>query len=361
MDEEHICLFNSAKAWGGGEKWHFDAATYMHSQQISVLSAAHGKGELLKRLKNKNIPVSAIDISNLSFLNAFKIMRLIAFFKKKRVKTIILNMPADVKAAGIAARLAGVKHIIYRRGSDIPIKNTLLNRLLFRYVVTGIISNSEATKKSINQNTTLFPPENITVIYNGIDTKAYENLKQRKFDNKKIIIGNLGRMVHQKGHQYLIETAKILKARKIDFSLVIGGDGPLKKELLNQAIAAGVSDRIEFEGFVENPVLFMEKIDVFVLSSRWEGFGYVIAEAMLAGKPVIAFDVSSNPELIGHGKTGFLVPAFDIENLAECIIHLYQNPGFIISMGQNGREEAIARFSKQSMNSKLLEYLEQFG
>ena len=360
MRKELICLFNSAKAWGGGEKWHYDAASYLHSMQIPVVSAAHRKGELLKRLTNKNIPAVAIEISNLSFLNAFKMLRLIAFFKKNRIKTLVLNMPADVKAAGIAAKLAGVKRIIYRRGSDIPVKNTMLNRLLFRHVITGMIVNSEATKKSINQNTILFPPQDIQVIYNGIDTHIYTGLKQRKFDQKQIIIGNLGRMVNQKGQKYLIETAKILKGRKIDFSLVIGGEGPLKNELANLAETGGVSDCVVFEGFVENPASFMEKIDVFVLSSQWEGFGYVIAEAMLAGKPVIAFDISSNPELIGHGKTGFLVPAFDIESLAGHIVSFYKNPQLINEMGQNGREAAIARFSAESMNRKLLEYLEQF-
>ena len=137
-----ICFFNSTKAWGGGEKWHFETSTFLHEQGHCVLVIAHKHGELFKRLKKTNIKCLGTQISNLSFLNPVKIKAVQKTLQIHRVSTIILNLSRDVKVAGLAAKQAGVERIIYRRGSAIPISNTLLNRYLFKNVISEILANS---------------------------------------------------------------------------------------------------------------------------------------------------------------------------------------------------------------------------
>ena len=144
-----ICFFNTAKAWGGGEKWHFEISLHLFQNGYEVFVFAHEKSVLLQKLIAHKIPCKGIKISNLSFLNPFRYARLINLFKTFKVETIVLNLSRDVKIAGVAAKKANVKRIIYRRGSAIPIKNTILNRYYFKNIVTDVLANSKATKETV--------------------------------------------------------------------------------------------------------------------------------------------------------------------------------------------------------------------
>ena len=88
----------------------------------------------------------------------------------------------------------------------------------------------------------------------------------------------------------------------------------------------------------------MESVDLFLLTSLWEGFGYVIAEAMAAQKPVLAFNLSSNPEIIDDSHNGYLVPFPDTDKLTRRIIYLYKNPNLRHQLGQQARRTVEQRF-----------------
>ena len=93
---------------------------------------------------------------------------------------------------------------------------------------------------------------------------------------------------------------------------MIAGEGKLKESLLQKSVEEGVAEQLRFLGFVDNMPQFLHSIDIFLLPSHWEGFGYVIAEAMYCEKPVVAFNVSSNPEIVSNNETGFLVEHGDV-------------------------------------------------
>lgn len=344
-----ICFFNSTKAWGGGEKWHLEMAQRLHEQGYRVLLTSRKDSELARRANLANIPVKTIEIGNLSFLNPFKLWHLTGLFKKEGITTVVMNLPADLKAAGVAARLANIRQIIYRRGSALPVKDTALNRLLFRYVLTGVIANSEATKKTLVQNNSrLFPMEKIRVIYNGLDVSgrplhSTKLLYTRHGD--EIILGNASRMVYQKGHDYLIDIARKLEHKRINFRLLLAGTGPLKQKLQQQVQQAGLADRVIFLGFVDDIHAFMRSIDIFLLTSRWEGFGFVLAEAMVASRPIVAFDISSNPELVQHGQNGFLAPPFDLEEFISYLRALIHDETLRRRLGKHGHQLVYKKFT----------------
>ncbi len=352
-----ICFFNTAKAWGGGEKWHFEISNYLYEKGHDVFVIAHKESELLKRLMKAEIPCKGIAISNLSFLNPFKYFNLISFFRKSNIDTIVMNLSRDVKIAGPSAQKSGVKRIIYRRGSAIPIKNTLLNRYYFKHIVTEILANSFATKNTVTQNNdTLFPKEKITVIYNGIRTKSITDIDVLQ-ENKDFTIINLGRLEYQKNQKFLIHLAALLKERKIPFKLIIGGEGSLRRELEKLIVELNVQGHVSLEGFIERPLEFIKRADIFVLPSFWEGFGYVLAEAALCHKPIVAFDVSSNPELILDDTTGYLVEVNDLNTFADKIIGLYQNHELRKRMGEKGHVHIKTNFDKDAQLKKIEDYL----
>ena len=365
MTKKNICFFNSSKTWGGGEKWHYDMAVGLNNHQFNSFVISGKKSELAKRLNKTKIPTILMGVSNFSFLNPLKIKRICNILKSRHIHTIIINLSEDLKIAGPAAKLAGVKNIIYRRGSAIPIKNSLSNRFLFKHVLTGIIANSEQTKRTILQNNPdLFPENKIKVIYNGIKTDRSDDnpvppLYQRQ--PGEIVLGNAGRLVPQKGQTHLIDIAKNLKDRNIRFKLLIAGEGRLLNELQEKAKTQGVLDNIVFLGFVENIQRFMKTIDIFLLTSLWEGFGYVIVEAMAAGKPVIAFNVSSNPELIDSGETGYLIEKNEIRDFQKKIESLAKNRSLCEKMGKAGQEKAKNQFDIHTTIGHLKAFLNSIG
>ncbi len=350
-----ICFVNTNKKWGGGEKWHCEMALQMKGQSHDVYFIAHPKGELLGRLDSSGIKIFRFRIGNLSFLNHYKIHRLKKTLKIINPDVLILNMPSDLKSVGVAASRAGIKNIIYRRGSAIPVRDTKLNRYLFKNVVSGILANSEETKKCILQrNPDLFDADRIRVIYNGIDIDEFnkqpsQTLIERK--DEKIILGNAARLSHQKGHEMLFDIAAILKEKNIDFHLYLAGEGEKEVQLKKLVEKLELKNNITFLGFVKNIKSFMQGIDVFLLTSEWEGFGYVLAEAMACRKPSVAFNISSNPELIQDEENGYLITPFDKEDFAGKLIMLANDKDLREKLGKNAEKIVMSKFTfERSVN-----------
>lgn len=334
-----VCFFNSCRTWGGGEKWHFDVATGLDLERFRVLAGVNHGSALHKRLERAGVPCSGFSLGNLSFINPFKVLRLAIWFRCNAVEAVVLNLPADLKAAGLAARLAGVPRIIYRRGSAIPVRNSLLNRLLFRHVVTEVIANSQETKRTILDNNARFiAAERIHVIYNGLDLQAFDaDCCAQPQPGRELVLGHAGRLSRQKNQKDLIDLAARLKELGVEFRLLIAGSGELQPQLQDYARERGVAGEIDFLGFVSDIKAFMASIDVFVLTSLWEGFGYVLVEAMAAGRPVLAYRVSSNPEIVADDKSGYLVPLGDVNALADRVCELAAAAERRREMGAAGR------------------------
>lgn len=339
----NICFMNTARGWGGGEKWHLEMSFELSRKGHQTFLVTNKNSVLSKKAVSCDLSLYVLKISNFSFINPYKLYVLFKFFKRNHIHSIVLNLPNDLKVGGLAARLAGVKRIIYRRGSAIPVSNSISNRLLFRKVVSGIIANSLETKNTILQNNhKLIHPDRIKIIYNGLvfpDNRVYQ-----QNGRQKIVFGNLGRMVEQKGQETLIEVAQLLKQKLPDFKIVIAGDGPLKASLMKLAAEKDLSDYIEFPGFIEDTWGYMKTIDIFLFPSRWEGFGYVIIEAMACGKPVVAFNVSSNPELIKDGFNGYLIEPGNNRDFAEKARLLASNSDLTYTLGMNGKSFAENNF-----------------
>ncbi len=348
---QSICFFNTNKAWGGGEKWHLEAANYFHSQGYRVLIIAHSKSELFQRAKSCNIPCYSFSVSNIGFLNPILLFQLKQLFQKEHIGTLFLNLSADLKAAGIAGHLAGVPKMIYRRGLDKKIKPSLLNRWLLTRAIHQILTNSQATKNSVLSHFSQQMPESkVKIVYNGISPEQYESQPSTSPIPKptgKVVIGNLGRLSLQKGQTYLIQAASILKSKELPFQIWIAGSGELENELKEDVRNRGLEEEVKFLGFQKEVRGFLEAIDLFAFPSLWEGFGYVLAEAGYFEKAVVAFDASSTPEVVTDGETGYLVPAKKVEALAEKLEELILSAHTRAKLGKAAKARILENFTFQ--------------
>jgi hypothetical protein len=195
-----ICFMNSNMVWGGGEKWHYETACHFRDLGFAVMVITNKRSELYHNLEDqKGILLESVRIANISFLNPFKIFHIRNLLKKQDISTVFLGLSTDVKLGGLAAKFAGITNIIYRRGAAVPVKNSFLNRFLFRSVLTDIITNSSDVRNNIFQNNPrIIDEKNVHIIYNGIDPQRWskpETFRREDKNSKSLILGNAGRLV----------------------------------------------------------------------------------------------------------------------------------------------------------------------
>lgn len=166
------------------------------------------------------------------------------------------------------------------------------------------------------------------------------------------ILAAVGRLVPQKGFDLLLEAfARIARAHP-DWTLVIWGEGPERAALERQRCALALDSRVQFPGVSERPGGWIETADAFVLSSRYEGWGIVLVEAMAAGLPVVSFDCRFGPsDMVTHEEDGLLVPNGDVEALSTELSRLMGNEALCISLGQAAAKSA-RRFSRERVMAR---------
>lgn len=227
-----------------------------------------------------------------------------------------------------------------------------------------MIANSSETKRTIlSRNPRLISETRINIIYNGINLPIFDQGKREFFyerENEEIIIGNVGRLVKQKGQKYLIDLAIRLKKKTTNFKILIAGKGKLEAELSNLVAKNNLEAHFKFVGFVKDMKGFMQSIDIFILTSIWEGFGYVLVEAMACYRPIVAFDISSNPEIVEHNKTGYLVPSFDVKAMCEKVAQLIDDEKLRKEFGDEGRLRVEKLFSIEITQKNLEKLLADY-
>ncbi len=351
-----ICFFNSNKAWGGGEKWHFTTAREFQHRGYKTLLITNVNSELAKKAIHERLNVFSFYVNNLSFLNPFKVLTLAVLFKIHKVDSIVMNLPSDLKLAGIAAKMAGIKTIIYRRGMPHALRNTWLNRFLFQHVLSHVVVNSQEIGRSLAiGNEAWFPKNKMVLVYNGVNTKL-PLLAGKKLYHKnegETVIGNAARLTEQKGQKYLIEMAALLKQQGLKFKILIAGEGELRKNLQDLSKKHGVEEDIIFLGHVEDMPSFMNSIDLFVFPSLFEGSANTLIETLHHGKPSIAFNTSSNPEIIEHGKNGFLAKPFEARELAQYVLELINSPSLQAEFIKNGDQIIKEKFDSKKNLDRL--------
>lgn len=170
---------------------------------------------------------------------------------------------------------------------------------------------------------------------------------------KRVI--SIGRYAYDKGNDLLLQAWAIIEKEHPDWTLDIYGNGD-KEPYQKQMVELGIDpQRCHLYGPISDVKNEYLSSSVFVLPSRFEGFGLVIIEAMACGVPVVAFDCENGPRsIIDDGETGFLIPPFDINGLAEKLMQLISDDNLRKKIGANAQEAAsqydIDRIGQQWKN-----------
>ncbi len=228
------------------------------------------------------------------------------------------NVLTLLAARGIDAPVMITEHT-HPAFHDIGWHWQLLRRLLYRRA-RALVCMTEDVLSWFQQRT----PVKGYVIPNPVSVPP--GPAATKSGTEQVVIA-MGRLAYEKGFDLLLEAFSRIATHHSGWRLRILGEGSLKHELEAHAQKVNLAGRVEFTGAVSDPFPLLRSADLFILSSRFEGFGNALCEAMACGLPVISFDCPSGPRrIIRHELDGLLVPAEDISALSATMHRLMSDP-----------------------------------
>lgn len=311
--------------FGGAQKYVYELATALPKREYDVLVVFGGKGELADKLERAGIRTLSLrslgrDISIWKDYRAFK--QLIHIFKKEKPDIVHLNSSKIGGLGALAARIARVPRIIFTahgwafKESSSFVK-TLLKKVLSWF--TLIFSHHTIAVSHDDHNRVShwpFVSTKISTIHVGVTPPNFlsaEHARQAlashidkpiSFLQNKDVVMTIAELTPNKGLGYALRAMKNIR----DAVYLIVGDGEDRTYLEDDIRMYDLADRVFLLGKIPAAATLLKGCDIFLLPSIKEGLSYVLLEAGLAQRPIVATNVGGNPEVIIHRKTGLLVP-----------------------------------------------------
>ncbi|EOR94250.1 glycosyl transferase, group 1 [Arcticibacter svalbardensis MN12-7] len=349
---------------GGIQKMIVNAANYFVEQgnDVSVVLMIPG-GEYvslldprIKLIYFRSLKKSRLFFSFSDILKREKFDVLFTATPSLNTFTVIGRLMARVKTKIVISERNNT--VVFFKNSALTLsKLTFLSiPLLYRFA-DAIVAVSKGLGQSL-QKVALIPANKIHVIYNPAWSPELEKQAglpvQHEWlnDDTVPVLITVGRLVDAKNHALLIDAIALL-SKKREVRLIIIGEGPLREKLQSQINSLNLQDCISLEGFKLNPVSWMSKANLFVLSSDYEGFGNVLVEALAAGLTIVSTDCDYGPAEILEDRYGFLVPIGQVNALSEQINYALDHP--------IDRDLLISRAREFSVNQIMQHYQSLFS
>ncbi len=349
---------------GGAERLHVSLANDWVTMGFYVEFVLMRKEGALLNLLASGVTVKDLNVCRIRDV----ISPLVAHLRISRPQVVLAAMWPLTSAVVFSWMLSGrfgklflsdheilsLSYIGQRRAKSFFVRNLIR----FTYpLASGVVAVSRGVKEDLcllgNLST-----NKVRVIYNAaatdISSQRESTVVQDKlwgagFDRHILAVGRLSA---EKDHATLIRAFSMLPT-EINAKLIILGEGPLRAELEALVAQLDLGARVSFPGFTTDPFLWFRSADLFVLSSRWEGFGNVIVEAMACGLPVISTNCPSGPaEILEEGRYGELVPVQDPVSMADAMVR---------NLNLTHNREALMRraqdFSVRKISDQYLAYM----
>lgn len=254
---------------------------------------------------------------------------------------------ALARLSGIASRMVKIytPHAFVTMNSAMPPARRLLYRSIERFLDMlgdAVIATSPAEFEHA-RSCLHIPEKKLFLVTNGIALPAEGAGRQREalrrawgVRDDEVVIGTVARLVPQKAPELLLRAfAEVVRCQQ-KARLIMVGDGPLREGLEMEAARLGVSDAVVWPGYLEDPQV-MCAFDVFALGSRYEGFPYVLLDALAAGLPMVTTAVGGTELVVDEGSNGIVVPIGGEKKMAEALSGLVADADKRLRMGAASR------------------------
>ncbi|SMC72997.1 Glycosyltransferase involved in cell wall bisynthesis [Desulfocicer vacuolatum DSM 3385] len=360
-----ILLISHSPNLYGAERSLLDLAERLAQSKHLILSLCPAKGAFSKALSKLNIPTFYMPIHGIGKGSIKEILLFIIFFpfdvlwlsrwmKRNKINIVYLNTVNSLCGA-FAAKIAGIRSVWHIREVKKP-KNKFLTKtigFIIKLMASEVIFNSYSTMSAFMKQ----HPPSCHVIYNGVEPKGSF---KKIMNDVPVVIGFAGQLIALKRPErflYIFHQLKKIKGNNIKG--IIAGNGSMLPELRTLAKSLRIDQDVTFTGYLTDLNQFYTEIDILILTSDYESFGRVLAEAMSYGRTVIASAVGGVPELVKNEVTGYLVKKQDTAAYSQKIIDLVNDPKQCQKMGDNARKIILERFSKHQYQENLISLLTQ--
>lgn len=342
MNNNKIKIVHIAQANGGVEiylKMFFKYANNNKYDNYLILSEQYNKSK--KYFENLGATVFIVKMNReVSLSKDLKAM----FSIYKILRTIKPNIvyTHSSKAGGlgrIPAKLVRARNIYNPHGWAFDMNISNKKKTLFKFIEKVLGSFTEQViaisdyEKCVAVDNNIIDDSKITIIENAIDLEKakeeYDNtriLREINFNKDNIIIGMIARISEQKSPHTFVDIAIKLSNKYPKCRFLMVGDGDQRVEIEERIKSSNLESRFYITGWVDNPYEYLSIFDIALLTSKWEGFGLVIPEYMLAKKPIIASNVGGISNIIEDSKNGYLIDNLDVDKFVEKIESLIKDP-----------------------------------
>ncbi len=352
-----------ALEFGGGERVFLQLVEGLRARFDIVVAATPG-GEFEQGVRELGAEFYPVDMGRRFSLKP--ILQIKGIILKHRINILHSQGTRADFFGRVAGKIAGVRHIIctiampiegfdvgYLRKKYYQFFDCFTERWVDRFIVV-----SDSLKQLMVEKRRI-PDQKVARIYNGIELGAYNQGSSYRHLRKEWdvpydvpLIAAIGRMVWQKGFEYLIKAIPDIVLDVSDARFLIVGDGPLTRKLVALSRELGVSQKVIFTGFRSDVKEILSAIDILVIPSLLEGFPMITLEAMAMAKPIVATNITGINEQITNGENGIIVPPRDPSALAKATIGLLGNRETARRMGLAARKKAEQEFSVEKMVSE---------
>ncbi len=350
-----ILLLSTHLNIGGVGRYVTSLAKSLKARKHEVFVASGG-GQLEHILRREGIPHLSMDIKTKSELNP-RVMKsfftLRRYLKEQGIELMHAHTRVTQVVAALLSANTGIPYVTTCHGFF----KRRIGRIFFGCWGKAVIAISEAVRERLVRDFSV-AEEKIALIRTGIEIENFtrnvgEERRRRMREEwhlpKRPIIGTVGRLSDVKGQSVLLEAAKIV-CRRIPVSVLIVGEGPEEKRLRDLANRLGLRENVFFVGAIEDVVLPLSLMDIFVLPSLEEGLGLSLAEAMATGRPVcVASRVGGVGSLMEDKVTGISVESRNPDELARSIIYLLENAQVAQELKVNAQRRVIEEFDIRTM------------
>jgi glycosyltransferase involved in cell wall biosynthesis len=272
---------------------------------------------------------------------------LTSLVRARGVRVMHVHGYAAADFGRLAARITGCKLVLHEHFADpaMPSYQGLADRMLSGYTDAAIAVSGSTREFLVSERHV--PRERVRLIWNGAPLDEFAPVSRDRvlaarsslgLPPDAVVFGTIGRLSTQKGHAFLLDAAAQVFAKHPAARLLIVGDGDLMAPLREQAHSLGIADRTVFAGHRSDVPDLLGVLDVFCISSLYEGTPLALFEAMAAGKAIVSTAVDGCREVLREGETGLLVPPKDATSLANALERVVGDAGLRAALGSRARE-----------------------
>jgi len=352
---QRICIVASTLHIGGAEQVVSNLARCLDRDRFEV-TACYLKQNGIVGQQMLDAGVDLVPVPGLKgtrdYFTSLKLLRLI---RQRRIQLIHTH---DVHGLldGVVCRtlMPSLRHVHTFHWGNYPQrepKYARMERLLWR-IPDSLVAVGHVQAAAIGAFYGI-PKHRLQVLWNGIVPPVAAvpaEIGAAVANARGPVIGSISTLIPQKGLEILLQSARLLRDRGLEFLLLVAGEGKLRAALETQCREAGLAEHVRFLGWVPDASQrALPACDIFVQSSLWEAMSVVVLEAMAAAKPIVATSVGENVHVLENGRSGLVVPPRDAGALADALESLLKDPELRRRMGETAAARYRAHFTVNRM------------